>query len=189
MTPDDSLLAACTKAADRFRTYVDNRGGCWLWEGARNEWGYGEFHIDGKTMRAHRVAYMISKGPITSGMHVCHTCDNPWCVNPAHLFLGTNAENMQDAGRKGRIRLSSAKARDMRRHQLRHPRCKLSWEKARAIRKLIADGESFSAIGRKYGVWVGTIWKVAHGVTWNEEKHIRDLVTDGLANAKPQGDG
>lgn len=90
--------------SDRFFRMVNkSAGGCWEWTGSRHRPGYGSFFADGKCWRAHRWAYTHFIGPIPSGMFVCHKCDNPPCVNPAHLFLGTNGDNMRDASRKNRL--------------------------------------------------------------------------------------
>lgn len=79
--------------------------GCWLWTGSFFANGYGRFKEIGVTgQKAHRRSYEIHKGKIPEGMYVCHSCDNPPCVNPDHLWLGTNSDNMKDMVRKGRGR-------------------------------------------------------------------------------------
>jgi hypothetical protein len=75
---------------------------CWEWQYATNNLGYGFFRDTDKMRTAHRVSYEINKGPIPSGMCVCHLCDNPACVNPDHLWLGTIKDNMHDMIKKGR---------------------------------------------------------------------------------------
>jgi hypothetical protein len=86
----------------RFRDKVKKTATCWIWTGAKGTEGYGLFKIDGKNKRAHRVAWELENGPILATLCVCHTCDNPSCVNPKHLFLGTRNDNTQDCIRKGR---------------------------------------------------------------------------------------
>lgn len=91
----------------RFHSKYQQADGCWLWRGAKTSAGYGSFGIDctkhaERTRPAHRVAYVLAHGPIPEGAVVMHACDNPLCVNPAHLSLGTHQDNTLDAIRKGR---------------------------------------------------------------------------------------
>lgn len=89
---------------DRFFEKVspEPNSGCHLWTAHCNREGYGTFKLEGKKARAHRVAWEIANGPIPDGLHVCHTCDVPECVNPSHLWVGTNTDNMRDCVKKGR---------------------------------------------------------------------------------------
>lgn len=92
-------------AWERFkrRFVVDESSGCWIWQGGRRgNMGYGAITDRGKPMSAHRAAWIMYNGQIPDGLLVCHKCDNPRCVNPAHLFLGTHQDNMDDRTAKNR---------------------------------------------------------------------------------------
>jgi hypothetical protein len=109
---------------------------CWEWTGARHLSGYGCFRRDdGKTESSHRVSYRLFRGPIPEKMKVCHRCDNPPCINPLHLFVGTHAENMKDAAKKGRMSGPRRKYVSAPKSNETHPRAKFTNEQVRTIRK------------------------------------------------------
>jgi len=88
---------------ERFWAKVQKTLSCWLWMGKpRNEWGYGQMRVNGKKEYPHRFSYILHNGSIPDGLVVCHSCDNPACVNPNHMFLGTHEDNMRDMRAKGR---------------------------------------------------------------------------------------
>jgi hypothetical protein len=126
--------------SERLMAKVDNKApsGCWEWTGQTNYYGYGLIWHNGKAVKAHRVAYKLYCGPLRAEQVVCHTCDNPKCVNPKHLFRGTRLENNRDCAAKGR-RPSGAS----------HWNAKLTQEDVAQIR---ASTESQSVLAQRYGV-------------------------------------
>ena len=101
-------MNALKSLAELFAERVPRRGGagtartCWKWHGAYLSNGYGQLHFRGRCVKAHRVSYELHVGPIPTGLGVRHTCDNPFCVNPAHLLLGTQKQNTADMYDRGR---------------------------------------------------------------------------------------
>lgn len=137
-------------AEDVFEDRIEKTPTCWLWTGGKNGYGYGIFILPGeKKVRAHRYSYEHFIGPIPEGKIILHTCDNPPCVNPAHLRVGTKADNNKDTSIK-------------RRHNygLNHWNGKLSDEDVRAIRE---SKETQTALGKRYGVSQSHIWHIKHG--------------------------
>lgn len=136
---------------DRFLEKVNKADGCWLWTGSKNPNGYGQIRVDKKSILTHRVSWELYKGPIPKGLFVCHHCDTPACVNPNHLFLGTQSDNIQDMLAKGR----SGNA-------------KLTVDQTREIRERVANGEKPIMIAKEFGVVKSTIYRVVNRKTWKE---------------------
>jgi len=140
---------------DRFWAKVDKSGNCWEWTASLYKDGYGCFGINGGIARAHRISYKWHFGEIPEGLSVCHTCDNPKCVNPKHLFLGTHQENVADMVKKKRQRFGT--------------QCwnaKLNPTAVREIRKKVKSGTAYPELANKYNVTVHQIWAVVHRKTW-----------------------
>jgi hypothetical protein len=115
---------AAKPLVDRYEKHVVRRGAgaCWGWSGFKHK-GYGRLRVGSSAVGAHRVSWLLNKGPIPSGLTVLHRCDNPECTNPAHLFLGTNVDNNLDRNAKGRQargeRASTAKLTEARVREIR----------------------------------------------------------------------
>jgi len=141
------------KEPRRFWDKVDVRevNECWEWLAYKDGYsGYGQFGIHGRKWQAHRVAWILTYGPIPEGLHCCHHCDNPGCVNPYHLFLGTNRDNHLDAVRKGRLAT------------------KLTEEDVHEIRKLYAEGErTQQEIADGFDISNVTVSDITRGKTWS----------------------
>lgn len=144
--------------AERFENSVmkDPNSGCWLWTDLITEYGYGRLHHEGEMRKAHRISYEYHVGPIPSGMLVCHKCDIPACVNPDHLFLGTQNDNVADKIKKGRGR--AAKGEDS-------GRAKLTWPDVREIRTLPMTQKELS---KRFGVSPSVISNIRQNKYWIE---------------------
>ena len=133
---------------------------CWEWQGAKRRLGYGRFKTKSyTTVSAHRLSYALYYGVSPGEMHVCHRCDNPQCVNPEHLFLGTNADNVADKVTKGR-----AIGRDQRGE--RNAAAKLTARAVDEIRDLISAGHKNTHIAARYGVTHQLISRIRRGRSW-----------------------
>lgn len=134
---------------------------CDEWEGARSSGGYGSRWIDGIWGSTHRQTWEEHNGPIPDGMQVLHSCDNPPCVNPDHLFLGGRTDNMKDSSAKGRHKNPVAYGEE-------NPRgnAKLMPEHIPVIRELLARGVTQRAVAELAGVGQQTISSVSSGETW-----------------------
>lgn len=130
-----------------FWSMVDksNTNGCWNWQGSITKNGYGRLSFKGRSYSAHRLAYLLVNGQIPESMNVCHKCDNRICVNPDHLFLGTQQENMLDCIKKGR----------------RNPKM-LDFETVRKIRQMRADGLKNRQISAELNVKTRIVERVVY---------------------------
>jgi HNH endonuclease len=157
------LVEITSRMSDRFWKKVKKGDGCWLWTASTNPQGYGKFGVKiggkNKTAAAHRVSWLLTNGPIPDGKLLMHKCDNPLCVNPSHLELGTTFDNIRDMmakGRRGYTGLQGSK----------NPKSKLSESQVSDIRAAFESGESRADIARRYGMNWGSVDNIVKGVYW-----------------------
>lgn len=134
--------------------------GCWLWLGVVNDSGYGTIVFNGRVQRVHRLLWKELIGEIPEGMFLLHRCDIPCCVNPSHLFVGTQNDNMKDMARKKRSAIG-----------VKNCMSKLADEDIRRIFLLRADGLLQREIAVRFGVNRATISYILGGVTWRHVQH------------------
>lgn len=151
---------------ERFWAKVDKSGACWLWTGAKAAHGYGRVQLERtRTLRgAHRVAWELTYGTIPEGegYHgwcVCHHCDNPSCVNPEHLFLGTQRDNVRDMVEKGRKVKSAGRGE-------RHWSARLTREQVIAARGMHTLGITMDSIANAWGVGIWSLRDAVKGRSW-----------------------
>lgn len=146
---------------ERFDGFLDKSDGllgCRVWTGDRFEDGYGKFWMGGKSRRANRVALEFALGrPLADGMQAMHWCDNPPCCNPAHLFEGTNGDNIDDRHRKGRDAAGAGNGN-----------ARLTPEQVIAARARVAAGETRLAIALEFGVHLSTVDRLIRGESWQQ---------------------
>ncbi|MGB9835082.1 MAG: HNH endonuclease signature motif containing protein, partial [bacterium] len=164
---------------ERFWSMVKRDGpdSCWEWQGYHLKDGYGAFHFNGKRVIASRFAWILTYGEIPPGMCVLHKCDNPSCVNPRHLFLGTQKDNMQDAVLK------------LRKSGPHNGRTKLSWPQVDTIRLLFQMGWSAYRLARFFGVNYKTVWQILKGKTWKEPAEVMGAGAPGEGNFETMESG
>lgn len=156
--------------------------GCWEWQGARDSKGYGRVSYLGRPQTVSRVAWELVNGPIPDGMEVCHTCDNPPCINPAHLWIGTRSDNQRDSVNKKRNRAAthperyqrgkdsfSAKYPERLARGEKHGNARLKTQDVHEIRQRYANGESVSSLARAYNINWSTVDRVVKRKWW---KHV-----------------
>ena len=142
----------------RFVTKITIGDDCWEWLAYADKNGYGNFWFDGKNHQSHRIAWMLTFGDIPDGMCVCHMCDNPSCVNPHHLFLGTSNDNTQDKMDKGRHVKSLGE---------RHGNHKLNKQQVIEIKQKLKKKIKQKELAKEYKVSCGTISLIKSRKTWS----------------------
>ena len=144
----------------RFMSHVitsNDPAECWEWTANRCRGAYGHFSVNGQTVKAHRWIYEAVVGPIPEGLQIRHHCDNPDCVNPAHLEPGTAADNTADKMERGRM---------PNRQGEKHPLARLTADDVREIRRLSAMGHSAPQIAKVFPITRGQIGKIVRRENW-----------------------
>jgi len=152
-------------AIDRFlaKAETSEENNCWFWCGSKDRNGYGQFKIQRKQIKAHRIAFFLyfKKDPY-NGL-VCHHCDNPSCINPTHLFEGTARDNMRDMVTKGRCKPPKLKGEKV-------GSARLTSQNVQLLRKLYTDGVPRKKIAQKFGISIGHVCNIAQRKKW---KHVQ----------------
>lgn len=144
--------------AERFWSKVVKGAGCWVWTASKNKYGYGQVKAYKKMMGAHRCAWILTHGEIPEGLHVLHACDNPPCVRPDHLFLGTNQDNMNDRDQKHRQASGELVGTS-----------KLKAKSVAEIRALYQTGDfTQKQLGEQFGVTDAQVSLIVNNKSWEE---------------------
>ena len=134
--------------------------GCWVWTGCRHEFGYGRFGLNGETVYAHRLAYELTNGSIPKGQYVRHMCDTPACCNPAHLVLGTQAENLKDMQNRGRDRYKGEQ----------NGQSKMTDTGVKALRQRRSEGTTYRQLGKEFGISYSQAHAICNDNQWRHLK-------------------
>jgi hypothetical protein len=140
-------------------------GKCWEWTRICNQHGYGQLRVAGRMVYAHRLAYELGVGEIPDGMHVLHQCDNPRCINPAHLSVGTRSQNMKECSERGRARIPEPSKPGES-----NGSSKLLDVDVRSIRRLLSQRQTQQSIADRFGVSQRTISDINLGKKW---RHVQ----------------
>ena len=161
-SPETTPLGAFRTRFDRFVDRSDGPDACWLWRGSKSGRGYGVFWFDGHQTAATRVAWYLAHGSRpTETQVVRHTCDNPPCVNPAHLLVGSQQENVADMWQRDRAASFAGEA---------HGQARLTDDDIRNIRERLAEGGTVKEVAAEYGISGRTVRAVRSGERWG---HVR----------------
>jgi transcriptional regulator with XRE-family HTH domain len=176
------------KTIARFESKFEKAAGCWNWKSATVK-GYGVLQLSSPRIlvKAPRMSWLIYRGVIPEGLMVLHTCDNPLCVNPDHLFVGSAADNTRDARSKGRLR-GNVNASGQKPGEA-HPMAKLSLTKMLEVRRLAQRKEmSQQKIAKLYGISQQQVSKIVRGVRWVPDAENLEKVIEKLAAVEAQKD-
>ena len=156
---------------------IAGEGGCILWDGHLNHHGYGHIGVGKKLKRTHRLAWELTNGPIPDGKRVLHKCDVPRCINPSHLFLGSQSDNMRDMHGKSRAAIGE-----------RHGNAKITEDQVMSI---LSDARGPSKVAAQYGISASTVCDIRAGRSWKhvrKEKEIAGISLSGTgATCRPSG--
>lgn len=153
-------FAGYNSMSEAFYAHLDinlTEDDCWIWNGCKDKNGYGKLTLNKKDCRAHRISWQLINGEIPNKMIICHSCDNPPCVNPRHLFLGTHKINNADMIKKGRKKIFSGSL---------NPMAKLTENDVVEIRKWAESGIKHGIIAYNFGIKKSSISQIVTKKSW-----------------------
>lgn len=140
---------------------INETTGCWEWQKHRNNYGYGKLTVSGRGVYAHRLSYELCNGSIPQGMDLMHKCDNPRCINPDHLSVGTRSQNMKDCSTRGRAKIPTSKS-----YGESNGASKLREVDIRSIRRLLDKGCTQREIAERFGISQSQVSHIKLGRAW-----------------------